>query len=416
MQVNKKSKYPEECASIKRQQTFSVTPRFVLAKSADGEDPAKLHNSNFSRVDFTIIDKDKTFVNSTVKFASIPGIICASQYAYTRHMGAIYEPQLQTTGTQNPAFSMKFFSGSLKGKTVAQVALEEGEEVLKKQYDWLKENIEKYPKNKNLMDAINETVKALRDGKLTNETAVATSSASYITVYDAMKGNPHKPLKEGSNLFFVHDFKIRYYLGDNYPVNVTIKNYYAPIHKEESGQQKIDYNGRDKSTEHEVTMKLTADEWNYIIYQIRSSEERFSYLNASAIEKDIRNSVDGNKKAAENNMSSVDATDKEETTEYEAEKENSINSSVNEPEAPQLVTYKVKTTVPMAQTRSGSGLAIQAKTEAGELKDILFLNADIEKVDPSVWSKFLNRTKKEGCIFTAKFEVTTKGTLIFRGF
>ena len=424
--MSKNKQYPEEAASIIRQQTFSVTPRFVLAKSEDGEDPAKVHNSNFSRVDLTIIDKDKKFVNSTIKFVSIPGIMAASQYAYTKHMDAIYAPQ-KTTGGQS-AFQMKFFSGALKGQTIAQVALEQGEDVLKKQYDWLKQNLEKFPKNKQLMDAINETVKALREGKLSAGDATP-ASASCITIYDSMKGNPHKPLKEGSNLFFVHDLKVKYYLGDNYPVHVTIKNYYAPLNKEENGQQKIDFNGRDVSTEIEATFKLTADEWTYVLYQIKASEDRFERVNQDTIEKDIKKAVEQNRKAAQTAETKTAQGSNPKAGEGIAEnaapakqkqvddqKPETVDTSTDAPnkaEQEKPFEVKIKTVTPLTKAKKGKDLFVQGITQGGEEKTVRFRAEAFGKVDPVTWSSFMNKTQLEGCTFRGMFVEGPKAILDF---
>ena len=412
MATKNTSKYPEEAVSIVRQKTFSWTPKFVLAKAADGEDPAKVHDSRYSRIETTLIDSDKSFVTSCIKPMSLPGIIKASEYAYNKHMDALYAPKTVVSGGSDASYSMKFLSGKLKGKTIAEVALSEGEETLKKQYDWLKENLEKFPKNKELMDAINVTVKALREGKLSADSAAATSAA-YINIYESMKGNPYKPMKGNDKLFFVHDTKIHYFLGDNYPVNITIKNYYAPLIKDENGKQKVDKANADKKSVVEVNMKLTADEWVYVCYQTADALNRFSFVHANEIEKDIAAAVNNNKNGdakapvQENtpgNKEEVKAKDKAEETKPTPKKKETV------------VSYKLKTKTPMTQMRNGKDLAMQAVTENGEKKDVIFLTDNVNSVDAGTWSKFLNKTKDAGCTFTGNFTVTEKGTLVFKGF
>ncbi len=408
----KVSKYPNEAVSIVRQKTFSWAPTFVLAESKNGEDPAKVHDSRYSRVDVTLIDKDKTFVSSCIKQPALAGIIKASDYAFNKHMDALYGPKAPSTGASDKAYSMKFMSGNLKGKTVAEVALTDGEETLKNQYEFLKKNVEKFPKNKELMDAINITVKALREGKL-SEADTAKAAAPFITIYEAMKGNPYKPHKENGKIFFVHDTKVHYYLGDNYPVNITIKNFYAPLIKDENGKQTIDMKGIDKDTLLEVNMKLTAEEWAYVCAQTQDALNRFSILHASAIEKDIRRALDANK-----NAPAAEETPKKETPKQTEKTETKKADAPAKASAktPETVSLKLKTITPMTAMKNGTDLAVQAVTESNEEKNIIFLASDTASIESALWSKFLNKTKKAGCTFKGHFEVTEKGTLIFKGF
>jgi len=106
---------------------------------------------------------------------------------------------------------------------------------------------------------------------------------------------------------------------------------------------------------------------------------------------------------------------KAETPKAEAPKPTKESEPKKE-KAAEIITLKLKTTSPMTQTKNGQDLAIQAVTESGEAKNIIFLTADTEKVDDAKWSKFLSSTKNEGCKFTGKFTVSPKGTLMFKGF
>lgn len=61
----------------------------------------------------------------------------------------------ESNDTNNIAYTTRFYSGSLKGKSPAEILNEkDGYDTLVKQYNWLKENLSKYPNNKKLMEAI----------------------------------------------------------------------------------------------------------------------------------------------------------------------------------------------------------------------------------------------------------------------
>jgi hypothetical protein len=262
------------------------------------------------------------------------------------------------------------------------------------------------------MDAINVTVKALREGKLT-AADTAQAAAPYIVVYESMKGNPYKPHKENSNIFFVHDTKVHYYLGDNYPVTITIKNYYAPLIKDENGKQLVDMKGMDKNTLQEVSMKLTADEWAYVCAQTQDALNRFSIAHASEIEKDIRKALDANKNAS-GTQTAAKGTQKQ--TE-KAETKKADTPAKASAKTPETVEMRLITTRPMTAMKNGNDLCVQAVTEdGGEEKNIIFLTSDIATVEAAEWSRFLKATKKKGCTFTGYFVVNEKGTLIFKGF
>lgn len=74
----------------------------------------------------------------------------------------------QKKETENSiAYTARFYSGKLKGKSPAEVLNEpDGKEILNEQYKWLRSNLEKYPNNKKLMDAITEAGKLLESGSL----------------------------------------------------------------------------------------------------------------------------------------------------------------------------------------------------------------------------------------------------------
>lgn len=79
-------------------------------------------------------------------------------------------------------------------------------------------------------------------------------------------------------------------------------------------------------------------------------------------------------------------------------------------------SLRVKTCTPMTLMKNEKDLAIQVITTEGETKNCMFLQNKIGKVEPKIWSQFLEKTKVEGFVFTAKFSETPKGSLIFEMF
>lgn len=82
----------------------------------------------------------------------------------------------------------------------------------------------------------------------------------------------------------------------------------------------------------------------------------------------------------------------------------------------EVFEVRVKTLTPITQMKNGKDLAIQAITEGGETKNILFLQDVTKKIDAVRWSNFLKSTKVEGYTFKGAFSETGKGSLIFQKF
>ena len=98
----------------------------------------------------------------------------------------MFEKKDEKEGESSIAYTTRFYSGKLKGKSPAEVLNEpDGWNTLQTQYNWLKENLAKYPNNQKLMDAINEAGKLYKSGNLdkvnTNNILIYSNEYRYMT-------------------------------------------------------------------------------------------------------------------------------------------------------------------------------------------------------------------------------------------
>lgn len=314
------SLYPKECFSCVRQQTFAVQPELFLADPRKGEDPAKIYGL-FSRLGFTILGKPeggkREFAASNVSLSAFEEIRQLSLEAHQMNTSMLYSPAAASTPApasaganagnecQSPAYTVTFNMGKLKGKTPAQVCLEYGDdayEILNTQYNFLYDNQEKYPGNKRLMEAILDASKLHAAGKI-KATAAATVTVPEqvkpsIMIYSVMHGNPHKEHPTIRGNFYCHDTKIVWNVGNNYPVSVTIENYYAPIRTDDLGKINVEVSKKLADTVKHLEFKLTGAEWLHCLAMIEKSMTRFEMVHAREIEIAIATCDKENRDAA----------------------------------------------------------------------------------------------------------------------
>ena len=291
---------PMELASVVRNQTLIVQNGLSLAGSGDDENqPLKVYSS-FSRFIIALINGEKKSVTANIRVTDIPGILAASEYAYRTHMDFQYQakptPQPENRGldTSSPAFTKRFTSGKMKGKTPVQVILEAEDkkaalEALNKQFLWLKENAGKNPKyaagNKEQMKAIQETAAFYKEGKLTEDllqSAPKTGDGQIIPLYNS-GFRPLRSREKKNGKTCIYEVAFDWNIGSGYPVSVTIRNYYADVTEKENGM--LNVLTKTKEQEQKNTMSLTAAEWQNILYMIQANMRMFEERSRDACYK-----------------------------------------------------------------------------------------------------------------------------------
>lgn len=266
-------KYPLEIVSLVRKKTFSVSASF---SQETGDRPLKIF-TDISRLRFTIINENKVVSTANLKPTQVEAIRLRSEYAFRKYLEQQYEPQTSaeesSVNTDRPAFTIRFIAGTLKGKTPADVlrenGKEKGSEVLNNQYKWLKDNLSKYPGNKNLMEAIVDAAKLAG-----SDLQCKTAEAKPVVILPAVsKPIMRKQRKDGS--YLVNEMSVIWDNSRNNPVTVYINNYYAPVIQNEDGTLNVQVSKKDKTTEIRNGFAIGADEWMNCLKEIHDCIENY---------------------------------------------------------------------------------------------------------------------------------------------
>ncbi len=263
-------KYIKEIATVKRKSTFSVDSELTVRKKEDGA-PMKIVDDSFSRFVLTIVDASGG-IHFNVKPEEIPAIQRKTQIALNEFWSP--KPVATTSGNAatSPACTVRFITGNLKGKTPAEVLAENGEkgkEMLNSQYKWLKSNLEKFPKNKELMDAIVDAASI----DLSVPVEAPTTTPPLAIFETGTRPLTRKKREDGK--CFCYEGKVVFDFARKYPVIVEIKNYYAPVVVKESGQLNVQLSQMDPASKVEKSFSMTAEEWAYVEHRITKTLDAF---------------------------------------------------------------------------------------------------------------------------------------------
>lgn len=265
-------KYPYDIVSFVRQKTLSIEAHFTQTKD---ESPMKVFDETFSRFAVTVIADGKTaYFNIPIEI--LPGMRTRTDIAAAEQFKQKVPQVTKSAGvnTTSIAFTKKFATGSLKGKSPAEVLLEDptnGAQTLNGQYKWLKEHLEQYPKNQELMDAIVEASK-LDLSSISEETLPAASACMDILDIGC---RPLIRKQRADGKCLVYEGKVTWDTSRKYPVTVTVKNYYANVVKNENGTLNVNIGSKDKETAVEKDFSMTADEWLFAMHELESARDCF---------------------------------------------------------------------------------------------------------------------------------------------
>ena len=263
---------PRECLSIVRDQTLILENKLTKASFELGNEPLKLYHNAFARFNFVIINSNKKPASASIKVNEIPYIMTASDYAAKKEL----DLSLTKSGDEklDVAYTAKIITGKHAGKTPAQLLLdvdniEENKQFLVSHYNWLKENLSKYPNNKHLMQAISNATNLYKEGKLKD---IKVDNADEMMIYNSgYRFNIRKQREDGKTL--IKELSIKWIFKRNYPVQICIKNYYAPVKRNDDGTVNV---LAKESSDHLInTMNLSFAEWENMKYMIKTSMRLF---------------------------------------------------------------------------------------------------------------------------------------------
>lgn len=265
------NKYAYEIYSLVTNKTFSITAGF----QANTEDhPLQVLRGRINRYVFTIVSAGKG-ITANVPVDAVPGIRARTDYAFRRHMDRAVGTSAASADTaSSPAFSLKFATGSLKGKTPGEVMLTvpNAKDVLRKEYIWLQKNADKYPANRKLMAAIVEAAR-MPEEELKKHSA-ETDTGTVISILN-IGCRPLVRKKREDGMCPCYEMQVDWNTSRNYPVTVQIRRYYAPVTKKDGGTLNVQMSQKDKSSEQSEIYSMTAEAWLDAVHEMEQARDYF---------------------------------------------------------------------------------------------------------------------------------------------
>lgn len=296
-------KNPKEYFALTQRQTFFALNELTAATGENGSEPLTFYHDTFSRMKIVIINENKKAASANIPASELPGIFNRLEIAKMTGLmniisAAARKPEPKGAGASDvhedvnkngPAFTVKITAGKLRGMTPAECLLADAEKnklLLTNQETWLRQNLQKYPKNQMQIDAINEAIRLFDAGKLkeqeatTDAAVVPTAGRAAIAIFET-GARPLIRRKRADGKAFVYDISIAYTYGEKRPVEVHIKNYYAPVIQKDNGLLNVMYKDRDTSSEINNTFRMTDAEWDWFKHMTEAQMRTFEDLHAA---------------------------------------------------------------------------------------------------------------------------------------
>lgn len=274
-------KNPKECVCIQQKQAFFILNELTVPEYKDGSEPLLFHHDTFSRFSFVLINEEKKAATANINVKEIPGIFRRVRNLELKEMLLPGKEKGETA--KSPAYTTAITSGKLKGKTPAALLLEDAQKnrgMLINQKNWLESNLAKYPRNAAQIKAIEDALNLFDAGKLAAEEA----ETGYRT--ETVYSSGMRPLirrKRADGKSFVYEITIRWNGGADRPVEVEIRNYYAPVIQKENGL--LNVMAKDRADEVRNAISLTMEQWSWVEHMLETNIRTFENLLASGCYK-----------------------------------------------------------------------------------------------------------------------------------
>ena len=322
-------KNPKECFCLKQNQTFFVLNELTMAEGKDGSEPLTFHHETFSRFKFVIINQDKQPTTANIPVAEFPGIFeeikaknllrkvngpenkmngmlnsigKMTQKLVKKFAGQENQVSAVKVNTNSPAFTLAISAGQLKGKTPVAALMENAEankQLLINQIAWLESNLNRYPKNREQIQAVKEALDLYEKGLLTKSAVSATSQATKNTDSNVVYHTGFRPLirrKNRNGKCFVYEIKILWHENLPKPVEIEIRNYFAPVVQDEKGL--LNVKAKEREDEIKNSFSMTMEEWFWMEHMIEAQIRTFENISAPNAYRQATDAEKANRNAA----------------------------------------------------------------------------------------------------------------------
>ncbi len=244
-----KSENPYDIANYFRTSGTSFHAKACLFRET-GEDedgkPLKAFN-HFSRIVMTITEKSNEckFVEANIQYDDLAEVFTRANFAIKQCLKKEFQPAVTDDSEESsPAYTYVIPFGDLRGKTPVQVLQEpDGEKKLNDQYQFLQENLAKYPKNQIQMDIIMDAARLKNEGKLVKKETPITCGV--IPILESEPRPNIYNMNDDGKTFPVYEVKMECNLALNSPFEVQITNYDAPVEEQtKNGPKRLTKSGK----------------------------------------------------------------------------------------------------------------------------------------------------------------------------
>lgn len=279
-------KNPKEFYVQHGKNIFTCFNELSIPSCEDGSEPLMFHHGTFSRFHFALFNDARQVVTANISVSEMPGIFNAVQNqiivsGLTKRM----KGEAGDNTCVSPAYTVQINAGKLRGKTPAEALLESDANVtmLKNQQKWLEDNLQRYPKNAVQINAIKEALILYENGKLIQDTASANAvSSSKVDIYPGGL-RPLVRRRKANGKAFVYQISIAMYDGQEKPIEVVVKNFYAPVIQKESGLLNVDAQNREDEVV--ISFRFSLNEWEWFRHQTETQMRTFENMYAPSLYK-----------------------------------------------------------------------------------------------------------------------------------
>lgn len=279
-------KYPEEIFKVVRRskdgttKTFSVDEKFAWNMSSD----SPLIPESYSRIALSVFTaksgKRLQYAQANIQEAELCQLIEKSKACVAMAMAdSPSSPAGQSHQVE--------LNGKYKGKTPAELLASGTPRAdLENQKKWLESNLQRYPGNRKMIEAIDEALSAQAGGSLSQ---IASSSIKVFTTGTRFKGRAGQ---ERPNLMYVLDVGFSRATGN---FSVSFVNWLAPVTKLPDGR--VQFQQRPDGEVTRVGVTLSAEEWLQFIGNLERIHDAFVSVTFAGVWNAVQKSVEENRRA-----------------------------------------------------------------------------------------------------------------------
>lgn len=229
-ETNRRNAYLQQCW-VAKHKTQTVAMDCYLDPPGENDDtPVLMLHGKFSRFKLTIIDnssEERKIVSANILADEVPYLLQQYELALQEKLRYKHSDKSAQEAV-SPAYTVRFHMGTYKGRTPAEVLIENPacKDAMLRQIEFLNQNLKQWPANGEVIGAIEDALCLLDQGALNSEEATASANATTATVFQEdfkVMSSGNESTRICVKVSITGDFE------RNNPWNVHIENIESPM-------------------------------------------------------------------------------------------------------------------------------------------------------------------------------------------